>query len=366
MVTIVFIISTLRGGGAQRVFLNLLKKLDKKNFSISLISIRDKESEYDEMLSGIRVMYLNARRSRYGIGKVVKIIRDIKPHIIFSTLAYINFIVIISSLFIRTDTKYIARETIVTKSHLKTHSSFIRLLYKCLFTLLYKKYDRIVCQSNDMKNDLKQEYSIAEKKLTVINNPVNFEYIEHKLKEKNNYIFDRTKKNIVGVGRLTHQKGFDLLIKAFALMNRNDSCLHIIGQGEAETSLKKMCGDLSLDDRVCFWGHQDNPYVFMKQADVFVLSSRYEGFPNVVLEAMACGTRIVAFKCPGGLNEIITHGTDGWLVEQGNINEMAKTIGYALNNPLDSQNIKQSVWKRYRSEIIVKYYEDLFLEIINS
>jgi len=217
-----------------------------------------------------------------------------------------------------------------------------------------------------MKNDLLDEYLIDEKKMVVINNPIDFAYINKNLKVKSNFLFDKAKTNIVGIGRLTYQKGFDLLIKAFALICKGDMCLHIIGQGEDETKLKELCFKLNIKKDVRFWDYQDNPYIYMKQADIFVLSSRYEGFPNVVLEAMACGTQVAAFNCPGGLNEIITHGVNGWLVNTENIDGMAKTVEYALDNPLDSNKIKQTIWERYRSEIIVKQYEDLFKTIIKS
>ena len=109
-----------------------------------------------------------------------------------------------------------------------------------------------------------------------------------------------------------------------------------------------------------FLGYLPNPENYMQAANVFVLSSRYEGFPNVVLEAMSYGTTVVAFDCPGGTSEIIENGRNGWLVEPGNVKELSESIKNAIAYPLDPIAIKKSVSDRYSIKKIIKLYERLF------
>jgi len=142
--------------------------------------------------------------------------------------------------------------------------------------------------------------------------------------------------------------------------------LTILGQGPEEENLKLIALELGLKERITFTGFVQNPYPYMSQADLFVLSSRFEGFPNVVLEAMACGTPVVAFECPGGINEIIEEGVNGWKVNLEDTSALARAIETAMKTQLDSNLIRKYVQERFGVKKIVQEYERAFLEVLNS
>ncbi len=360
---LVIFLSNMHGGGSQRVISILLNYINKKEYEITLVLINKTGIFLNEIPNDIKIIDLNAKKARYAIIKINYIIIKEKPDIILSTLGYMNLIVILTKYLFGRKHRYIARESnIPSIKNKRLKPSF---LYNLLYRILYKKYDYIICQSEDMKKDLIENYSIEADKLIIINNPVDFNLINKQPDDKITWMNCKRRKRIIAIGKLTEQKGFDFLLEAFAMIQSMNSRLYILGTGEKEIELKNLCRTLGISDRVEFMGFKENPFMYLKKADVFVLSSRYEGFPNVVLEAMACGKQVVAFNCPGGLNEIITNGKNGWLVESGNIIELARTIEYALSHPLDPEIIRQSIWQRYRVDLIIKKYEKLFNMPVN-
>lgn len=168
----------------------------------------------------------------------------------------------------------------------------------------------------------------------------------------------------IGVGRLSHEKGFDLLIEAFArTAAHSDSwSLVLLGDGPLRSELEKMVKDLGIATRVKFLGNVKNPFPIMKQADIFVLPSRLEGFPNALCEAMACGLPVIAIDCATGPREIIRDGIDGLLVPQGSIDLLAKAMDTLMNN-LELRksfgNKALEVTERFRPERILQLWEGL-------
>ncbi len=217
-----------------------------------------------------------------------------------------------------------------------------------------------------MKKDLIDNFNIKKKKIVKINNPVDFDFIEEKLRTslkpegfKYNY------KNVVAIGNLSARKGFDNLLKVFSRLKNENIMLHILGDGKDRDVLLQMKEFLGLKN-VIFHGRKDNPYQFLKYADLFILSSRYEGFPNVLLEAGACGTYSLANNCPGGINEIIQHNVNGEIGNIENYDDFAQQIIKVMHENYNRDAIKNSIRSRFSKNIILDEYEKVLLDLIKK
>jgi len=219
-----------------------------------------------------------------------------------------------------------------------------------------------------MQRDLIDHFTLPPHKIDVIPNPVDVERIRRST-GVNASPYQNGKGNFVAVGRLTFQKGFDLLLRAFhrSLKKAPDTHLTIVGEGSEENALKKLTAELGIADSVSFVGHQDNPFPFMAHADLLISSSRWEGLPNAVLESLACGTPVLAFDCPGGTEEIIQHGENGWLVPSEDFESMGREMVEIVKNEkwlaLQGTSLLP---EKYRCETVVKRYEELFIKSLHD
>jgi glycosyltransferase involved in cell wall biosynthesis len=358
MKKLMLIVPSMRGGGSERVMSILANNLDRNKFDITLVLLKNEGPYLDDLKSDIKIIDLNSNKARYGIFKLFKLIRTSKPDIVFSTLGHLNILIAILKLFLSKDIKYIARESsIPSKSHSKTgKGKILKILYK----LFYNKFDLIISQSEYMKSDLINHYNINENKISIINNPVDIKKINYLSKESIEN-FDKNKINLLAVGRLNKVKRFNLLINLMSKLN-DSFHLTIVGSGYEENTLRKKIKDLNLEKSIDLIGFKSNPYKYMSNADILLMSSEYEGFPNVVLEANACGIPVFGFNCPGGISEIIEDGVNGILIENDNLDLMRKTLNsYDIKN-FNSLVIKQKIEERYSLESIISKYESIILK----
>ena len=211
-----------------------------------------------------------------------------------------------------------------------------------------------------MLSDLIENFRIKQTKTIKINNPVDFDFIQQKLNISEKISsFDNELKHIVSIGNLSKRKGFDNLLNVFSYLKNENIKLHILGDGKDKDLLLSKKEKLGLDN-VIFHGRQENPYLFLKFADIFILSSRYEGFPNVLLEAGACGIYSIANDCPGGIREIIQPNINGEIHKIENHQEFAEKIKNSLNINHQKELIINSIKSRFSKEIILKQYQDVF------
>ena len=354
-ISILFILPDLETGGAERIVTTIANHLDPDKFEPKIMLLR-KEGGYLAFLNDdVEVIDLKTSRIRHSLIPIFKEIHKRKPDIVFSGFGEVNAYL---ALFIKffSKTKFIARETNVVSKHVTRKE--IQFFYK-----FYNYYDKIICQSDDMQNDLAENFKIRKEKLIKINNPVDFTFIDRQLAiSEKPESFKSDFKNIVAIGNLSARKGFDNLLRVLSHLKNEKIKLHILGNGKDKNELHQLKNDLGLEN-VIFHGQQKNPYQFLKYADLFVLSSRYEGFPNVLLEAGACGIYSLANDCPGGITEIIQPKINGEISNIENHQEFAAKIVSVLDETHDSDAIKNSISSRFSKDFILEKYEHLFLNL---
>ena len=353
--TIIFILPDLETGGAERIVTTIANHLPRDRLEPKIMLLRKEGGYLSDLKTDVEIIDLKTPRIRHSIKPILKEIRNRKPDIVFSGFGEVNAYL---SLFIKffPKVKFIARETNVVSEHVTRPE--IKFFYK-----FYNNFHKIICQSDDMKNDLLANFKIKEDKIVKINNPVDFEAIQTKISEGNRpESFHSEFKNVVAIGNLSARKGFDNLLKVFSELKNEKFKLHILGDGRDKELLHQMKEDLGLEN-VIFHGRQSNPYQFLSHADLFILSSRYEGFPNVLLEAGACGTYALANDCPGGIREIIQEGVNGEIATIENYSEFGNAIRKSLQQNHDFNQIENSIRNRFSKEIILQQYEKLLESI---
>lgn len=356
---VAFVLPSLSFGGAERVMLTLLEHVNRKRFA-PVLAVGEASGQYAGAVpADVPVAELGGARVRHAVPGLVRWVRRQRPDVVFSTLGYLNVLIMLGRGLMPASTVFIGRETNIP-SHNLPRSPWPRLL-PFLYRRMYPRFDAVVCQSHDMRRDMVDNFRLPEGRAHVIHNPVDTERIMQRAQEGGDPGLSAGRVHLVAAGKLMHQKGFDLLLAALAASGREDMHLTILGDGPERDALTARARELGVDGRTTFAGFVDNPYPYMHVADAFVLSSRFEGFPNVVLEAMACGTPVLAFACPGGLREIITPGVNGWLVPPQDVGEMARALADHGRAPLDADTVRASVEDRYGVGHIAGLYEDLFL-----
>ncbi|MCP4118772.1 MAG: glycosyltransferase [Desulfobacteraceae bacterium] len=361
-IKVLFVISSMEGGGAQRVVSRILQSLNSDLFDPQLALVRKSGPFLKDIPSHVTVIDLKSSKARFAIFKLLKLCRDVNPDIVFSNLGYINVLIALFRFLLPKRTVFIARETDIPSVSIP-NSNYPRLL-KVMYEVLYPKIDMIVCQCKYMKNDLINKFCISPEQTIIINNPVDEIDIDQ-FNDNSNGLYDKGLFNVLAVGRMSHVKGYDLLLKAMTLVKNSRIHLTILGDGHKRSDLEDYIKEKNLSEKVTLAGFQENPYKYMANADLMVSSARIESFSNAAIEGNACGVPILAFKCPGGNEEIIDEGINGWLVESGDIDSFAMKIDSLVGVKKQSEKIIEHIYKKYNSKNIVSQYEKLFLKVAN-
>jgi glycosyltransferase involved in cell wall biosynthesis len=301
----------------------------------------------------------------------MKVVRKQKPWVILSMLTHNNIMAILAGMLYKINVIACEHNTLSEIIKIKEGRQILLLPVRLLVKTLYRFAYRIVTVSEGIGLDLIEEFNISDKKIKTIYNPVNFERINSIGADPVNHSFFKDNiPIIIAIGRLTQQKGFDVLIKAFSrIVKKVDARLIILGEGSEKGMLERLIDTLGLTEKVSLLGFQKNPYPFLSKAGVFVLSSRYEGLPMVILEAMACGIPVISMDCKSGPREILQDGRCGTLIPVGD--EVALSEGIlkllkdgALQEKLSKLGKERA--KDFSVDKIIKQYESVIYESIVS
>ncbi len=356
------VISSLSSGGAERVASRMANYWAGKGWCVWVVTLASTSPDFYKLDPGVSRVALDVTGEASSFTETTRNIltrvkalrasfRSMKPQAIISFVDRTNILTILGALGLRIP-------VIVCERTDPRHHSIGRV-WTGLRRLLYPLAGAVVVQSESVKEWARA--FLLQRKLFVIPNHVvvDGEYAEEPISWSCPFV--------VAVGRLEYCKGFDSLIRAFGkAVQGTDWSLVILGEGPEGPRLRAMAGALGVEKHLHFAGTRRDVLAVMKRAGLFVLSSRYEGFPNALLEAMSCGLPVISFDCPSGPREIIRHGVDGILVPPGDVDAMAKAMARMMADEGERQRLgirAQEVVQRFSAERVMGMWEELLQRV---
>ena len=338
MNSILIIIPSNKIGGAERIMISTAELLSQ-DFKIHLIVLNKLDREI-KINDSIKIIQLNKKKIIYSVLDIYKIIKKNKFDYIISTITHLNILIILIKLFFNFKNKIILREANTTSLNLSTKKFYSRFIYNFLIKFTYPFAYKIIAVSKGVKDDLINSYKINNNKIKIIYNFVKLDKIKNLSLEQNN--IEHIKKiqpYILNIGSLSYQKNHELIIKAFAkIKNYKNHKLLIIGEGKLRKNLLYLVKSLNLTNKIIFLGEISNPYPYLANCSVLVHCSRWEGLPNVLLEALALDQFIVSSDCKSGPSEIIQSNKNGILFEENNLDQLVGILSNFLEGKYIHKN----------------------------
>lgn len=374
---ILFLINEFGRGGAERVVSYLLYHLPKISPELIPILCILEKSEYAYPIPDNIKIYTGSKYHSSNILKFFKLpllalrlkrfIKKNKIKVVISFLNRANYTNILARYY-GSDHRCIISER-NTPSLIYRSQSNTDIINRFLIRKLYPSSQAIIAVSKGVQKDLEEKFNIPEGKISVIYNPYDIDDIKQKSQEelKHKWLDNKTYQTIITVGRLEKPKNHSILIQAYkqVIESLPNVRLLIIGEGLERNRLTHLVAKLDLNNKIDFTGELKNPFSYVSRADLFVLSSDVEGFPNVLVESMICGCPVVSTNCRSGPDEIITNGTNGILVPVGNINALSNAIITILQNDqlkIDFKNNSEETVQDYEINKIVKQYWKILIQ----
>lgn len=348
-----FVISSLNGGGAEKICVTLANHFNKNGVDVHIVVLNLFGTAYKPLLDkNIPIVNLNTKHARTSLFALRKYLKKYNPQNLLVFNHEIATVFVILRLVFDFKFRLVARNISTLSEKKRIEKSIWHKYFKiAIIKIFYSKVDLIIAQSKTMKNDLVQNFKIDHKIIRIVNNPVSI------ANDEVIYPEIQSTKEILFIGRLNEVKGLNYLILAFCqvLKMQDNVNLRIVGEGKLKSKLVKMVNKYNITDNVIFTGFDLDIRKYFLSADLTVLTSLYEGFPNVLIESIALGTPIVAFDCKSGPREIIIEGINGFLVRYLDVNHLSSSIIKALDYKWDRKQIINSS-KKFKLDIIADKY----------
>jgi glycosyltransferase involved in cell wall biosynthesis len=358
---IALFLPSLAGGGAERVFVQLANEFARSGRRVDLILLRREGAYLSHLDQRVRMVSLGSSNAR-GAFSLARELRADPPAVLISAMDVFNLMAITARFLSRVRTPVV----ITLHLHLTTHARTSKKLHARLLPLLagclYRHAAAIVAVSRGVAEDAASITKLPIDQIRVVHNPLPAPAgagtpLHHPW--LNNVV-----PVLVSAGRLDHQKDFQTLLRAFAgVLEHKAARLIILGEGPDRARIEQTVVELGLAEHVALPGFVANPFEYYSHARAFVLSSRYEGFGMVLVEALSCGCPVVSTDCPSGPAEILENGTYGTLVPVGDVQAMANAIRNVLDAPLDRLALKRRA-AQFALEPIAKMYLDLIDRVV--
>jgi len=367
-----FVIPSLAGGGAERVAVQVLNALDGERWERSMYLYARGGPFLADVSPAIQLEAADTP-SRFGQWRGLwRFVRRTRPDVIVAFLSYLSVL---------TATRAAGAGTRVIFAVGTPMSAFLadpdyrwsrrwnRRLFTAAIRIGCAVTDLIIATSQGVADDLVASFGGNRSRVHVVPNPVDLATVASASQEPLEATLeaDWRRPVIVAAGRLAEAKNYPLLIEALAILREQiPASLFILGQGDQEPALRRMIQDRGLDACVHLCGFRDNPWKYIARADVFALTSRYEGFGNVLVEAMACGVPIVATSSPG-TRDIVSSGADGLLVERHEPAAVAAALAEVLSDRSLRRRMSATALRhaeRYRTEAVALAYDRVLTEAL--
>lgn len=365
---ILFISATMGGGGAERAALNIINQLRRPAYQPHLALFQRKGVFLDQLASDVPVHELQPEAAHFlrqnwvRIRALQHLCHQIQPDLVMSFLWQVNVVTLFTDWLFGCGCPIVVNEQVALQRELAAR--WQRHLFWPLARFLYRRAGWVVTISQGIAAELQAKLQLPADRFRVIHNPIVWPTVFASAQPE----AGQRPFHLIAIGRLTPQKNFPLLLQAVALVQRQFSLqVTILGEGEQRSFLAQMVRDLHLESIVTLPGFQANPQDWLARADLFVLTSDYEGFANVIVEAMAVGLPVIATDCPYGPAEILQNGRYGLLVPTGDATALAEAIIALLTDAERRHALGRMGQMRaadFRVEQIVPQYEALFANLL--
>jgi len=330
-------IPSLRGGGAERAMVALANGFVRQGYAVDLVLAKADGVFRAEVSDKVRIVDLGSNRMLLSLHRLVAYLRRVRPESLLSAMSHVNLVAIWSRYLSGVKARVVVSERstfTLAMEKLKRRRIAAWLMPK-LIRVSYPMADAVVSVSAGVQNDLMHHVCLKPDRAHVIYNPVVDDDFGLRASVPLNHpwFLPGEPPVVLAVGRLTEAKNYPLLIRAFARLRARRECrLLILGEGSLRVSLEALVAQLDIGSHVLMPGFVDNPFPYMRRAAVFVLSSSWEGLPGALIQAMACGCRVVSTDCPSGPGEILEHGRWGRLIPVGDEDALVDAIAECMDD----------------------------------
>jgi glycosyltransferase involved in cell wall biosynthesis len=331
---------SLQGGGVQRFMLTLGAGLQSSGFDVDFVLVDASGPFLTQIPDNVRVVDLKAKGALAALPALIRYLKQEKPVTMIAAQTHMNVIAVIARRFVDPKIRLVISERNHLSSASKHSTKWGDHLRPILARLFYSGADSIIAISKNVADDLARRSGLSRQSIQVVYNAFDLTIIAERAKAPVDHPWFAS--NIcpvfLAVGRLDTQKDYPTLLRAFAAVrSKMDARLVILGEGRLRPELLQLAQELGISNDVSLPGFADNPYAYMAKASAYVLSSAWEGFANVVVEALACQTQVVSTDCPSGPSEILENGRFGRLVPVGDYQALASAMMEALQHPIPKE-----------------------------